>query len=624
MPRYEWRVYSDDELLSRIAAHAIFHFQPGAYKLAVFVEGGTTAKASFACCDWPEDFVTDYDIPEIDCPFCGTSPKENLAWASYFYEQKTMAPYAGFPPAESCDNPEAQNLMPTDEQCPPITSTGPDTQPPSCALGCNSNGLCHSHNVFGECTHQLAWNLEPKFGEAPVSKVIIFKGDKIDFQATESAHNLFQITSQQDFDTCDFSDATAVANVEELFIGYTRTFDEAGTFFFSCGISCVGFPIGEGGITQEPGNESAQCHCTLGQKLMAEVLDSSEGLRCHDHAPFSNEQVPMTCPAGQVLAFATDNPAYGAMDENECSEFCTVPEALNFMVGVQQGSCGDQGFTGASTEKIVKLPNGQDLTVHVKRNEEPSTCHCHSYEEISCPADEVPGDTLYAEHIDEIEEFCTGILDGSEPDCPFECFQPMEVLHLHYLECPLREVDPTYLAVNATAKCHKAATAPAGTDCPVVSFGDSNQEPTDPPLPGTFEITPLHFHGCMQVNGTDTEGKVILEKCESGNTEQQWQYDALTGLIRSGLDDGMKCIQAGHHKMPPEDGGKVRIYGCDENNDLQQFHWPSALGSPITLQKYPKYCVTFRGEHADLGIDPIIVKKCSWIEKARRDGWMAM
>jgi len=516
----------------------------------------------------------------------------------------------------------------TDDPCPPVAnSTDPSIQPASCALGCNSKGTCHSHNVFGECTHQLTWNLAPKFGDAPVSGVIVFKGDKIEFQGSGSAHNLFEFASKEPLDQCDFTDAAAIANVEEVFVGKTLTFDEEGTFYFSCGIGCTGFPT-EGDVDasarQEPGNNFEQCHCTIGQKLTVQVKDSSEALRCHDHAPISNEKVDdLSCTGGQVPVYVIDNPAYGAMDANECAEFCTRPEALSFMVGVKEGSCADAGFASGATETTVTVPSGQDIIVHVKRKEEPSTCHCHSYEMIPCVADETPEDALYDEHIDKIETFCAGILDGTEEDCPYFCFQPMEVLHLHYLECPLREVNPSYRAVNTTAKCHIAASAPAGTDCPVVSLGGEPEPPT-PPLPESFQLAPVRFHGCIETSGHDKDDKLFLEECHSGKTTQQWEYDGLTGLMRTVLGDGTyKCMQAGHTKMPPEDGGKVQIFACDATDALQQFDWPSALGSPLALKMYPEYCVIFRGGTAELGVDPIIVKECIKLEKTRRDRWMA-
>jgi len=415
-------------------------------------------------------------MPEPDCPFCGTSATDNPAWSSHFYEQKSMTAYAGFPPAASCDDPDALNLEPSEEQCPPpLDDSEEEAQPSSCDLGCDSEGECHSHNVFGECTHVLDWSLERKFGDAPVSNVVIFKGDKIRFDSPgDLAHNLFEMADAPALDSCDFMGATVVASVEEVFIGHTITFDEAGTFHFSCGISCTGFPVDGESQTRIEDGDAALCHCNIGQKLTVEVKDSSEGLRCHDHEQASTEEAaPLVCLDGELVGRAIDNPAYGAMDETECAELCAQSVALQFMPGVEMGTCSEKGYTANAIRKIVTIAGSpQDVEVRITSNAEASTCHCHSYEQIACPEDETPDDTLYDEHIDEIEQFCTGILDGSEEACPYKCFQPMEVLHLHYLECGSRELDPTYLAVNVTQKCHIAAAAPADADCPEVTLGE--------------------------------------------------------------------------------------------------------------------------------------------------------
>jgi len=69
-------------------------------------------------------------------------------------------------------------------------------------------------------------------------------------------------------------------------------------------------------------------------------------------------------------------------------------------------------------------------------------------------------------------------------------------------------------------------------------------------------------------------------KCRTGKITQQWEYDGLTGLMRTVLGDGTRqCMQIGRTKMPPEDGGKMRIFDCDATGALQQFNkWPSACG----------------------------------------------
>lgn len=206
---------------------------------------------------------------------------------------------------------------------------------------------------------------------------------------------------------------------------------------------------------------------------MVEVKDVSDGLRCHDH-PQEDSEMYLECGDGMVRARSVDNPSYGAQNENECSEQCSSVIAISFMTGVELGSCREIGYDRNPSLQTVR-PEGSPMDVEVmvysKRELEERNCHCHSYEKIPCPAEaERSSDSLYVEHITEITTYCNGILDGSENDCPYKCFQPMEVLHLHYLECPERVTDPFYSVVEATNKCHIAADAFDEVDCPVVDF----------------------------------------------------------------------------------------------------------------------------------------------------------
>lgn len=442
----------------------------GTYKIAVYEENQSTAKASFACCDWPEDFRTQFDLPESSCEACG-SDASNPAWSSLFFEHKSMEAYGGYPPLQDCAADTTPVNLPSGDQCPIKVDAGGNLgievqQPESCKLGCSKDGECHSHNVLGECTHELEWSLSPKFGGATVTKVTIFKGDKIKFTAfaDQLAHNLFEMKDEASLEDCSFDDSTSLAGVEEINIGHEVVFDEAGTFYFSCLITN---------------------HCMIGQKLTVEVKDAAEGLRCHSHdtpknTESSSDGLPLECGEGLFNARSVGNKDYGAASDNECAEQCVSDIALSFMSGVERGSCADLGFTSGVESKVITLA-GSPLPVNVfvaKRvvsNDasiaSDSSCHCHSYEEISCNED----DALYREHIDEIEEFCTGVLSGDDV-CPYKCFQPIEVLHLHYLECPSRAKDATYMSIDATNKCHIAAEAPPGT-----SGCDTDESSTIPP-----------------------------------------------------------------------------------------------------------------------------------------------
>jgi len=415
--------------------------ESGTYKVAVYEENGFTAKASFACCDWPEDFLTPYYIPESTCPACGTN-SSNPAWLSLFFEQKTMAEYGGFPPMQNCNTNTDIIEYPSQDMCPPLDDSD-DDQPEICDLGCNNQGECHSHNVFGGCTHSLDWNIAPKFGDASVSRIIIFMGDKIKFTATSTLpHNLFELPDEISLNQCDFTDSSSIALVTEVFVGHEIAFDVPGIFYFSCSIGA---------------------HCNTGQRLTVEVKDVLDGLKCHRFDEKENTSNALVqCQSGQVNARAIDNKAYGSLNANECAEFCTSPLALSFMVGVEVGSCNELSFK-YNPLKITVTPPGSpaDIEVVVFSNTEESTqCHCHSYEEIPCPGEENDNNMLYDEHIQEITTFCTGVVDGNEEDCPYKCFQPMEVLHLHYIECPNRMKDPMYQLVDATNKCHIGAPAP--------------------------------------------------------------------------------------------------------------------------------------------------------------------
>jgi len=412
------------------------------YKIALYEENGFTAKASFACCDWPEDFLTPYDIPESECSACGSN-SSNPAWTSLFYEHKTMTQYGGFPPLEDCNAKNNPTDYPSDEKC-PVLNLKEDKNPESCDLGCDTEGECHSHNVFGECTHLLDWGITPKFGEAAVNRVIIFKGDTIRFTASSNVpHNLFEFTDKTASDQCDFSSSSILADVGEIFSGHEITFSDAGLFYFSCSITG---------------------HCQAGQKVIVEVKDATDGLRCHDHNVTG--YISAKCLFG-VNARALASTSFLSINANECADFCTPAAALAFMMGVEEGSCSELGFVYNATNIKVRFPNSPsdtDLVIVSNNNDDATSqgCHCHSYEEISCPEDEAQDYFLYDEHIEEIENYCMGILDGKEEDCAYKCFQPMEVLHLHYLECPSRTKDVTYQAIDATNKCHIAAPAPEG------------------------------------------------------------------------------------------------------------------------------------------------------------------
>jgi hypothetical protein len=180
-----------------------------------------------------------------------------------------MAAFGGYPPLQNCAADPAPIELPEDDKCPTMPSFGDDViqQPDSCALGCGSNGECHSHNVFGECsTHMLDWTLlEPMFGEAAVNRIVIFKGDKIRFtydMQDELAHNnLFERSGESALDTCNFAGSTNLAGVEEIQIGHDVIFDQAGEFHFACSIGYSASIMGGPEFDASAGQDTAFCHC---------------------------------------------------------------------------------------------------------------------------------------------------------------------------------------------------------------------------------------------------------------------------------------------------------------------------------------------------------------------------
>lgn len=503
----------------------------GTYHMAVYTKSMGNAKVWVACCDWPEDFTTQYPMPDNECPFCGTNASFG-SWQSHFYEQKSMRPYAGFPPAASCASTPAE--VPDKSQCPPTEDKDAPKQNPNCVLGC-SNNECHSHNVLGECTYTLEWiTPHPKVGYANVTLMRIFAGESIYFTSKGHIwpHNLVDMKTDAHLQSCNFDGTEQIADVGMMRTGHLVKFEKPGTFYYSC---------------QMTG------HCALGQVLTVEVKDVSTGMRCHEHELASMEKMEKGCEEGEVMAYILGNAQYGAATDectqmcttemalnwiagaqkgsckeagfgshvkddevqpagspmkmkvtimgkakskttcesgnvlaymigsadmgagaDECSEFCTTAMALGFMRGAEEGSCVEKGFGTMVTDKQVQ-PAGspQAMKVVIMSKKAASTCHCHSYEAIACGPE---GDALYDEHIVEIKQHCAGVVAGTTDVCPYLCYQPFEVLHQYYLECNTRPEDAMYTSVDKTKVCHKAALS--SPDKCVSDMAGGNDYPT--------------------------------------------------------------------------------------------------------------------------------------------------
>lgn len=500
----------------------------GEHRFAIFTITNQAAKVWFACCDWPEDFATQHSIPDAACPACGTKASFGQ-WSSLFYEQKSMAKHGGFPSADTCTLPPVAS-SPTAAQCPEEKANDNSAMDENCVLGC-SKGECHSHNIMGVCTYPMFWvTPRPKLGNADVNRLLLFVNESVKFYSAGHmfAHNLIDMGAAEKLTSCDFAGTTEAGNVEELNAGKTIKFTKAGTYYYACQIGnhCVQGQKVE--IVVKDTAEGKHCHshehpkpettkCPEGTVKANIVGDASYGAQagqcselCTSKAalawmagakegscaaefdtmvkkesvqpvgsPMAMEVIIMgksetPCADGTVKAHMIGQAAYGAKAD-ECSELCTTAASMQWMTGAKQGSCNSAGYGSKVTDKKVQPP-GSPMAMDIAIMKQATDCHCHSYEEIKCGAN---GQALYDEHIVEIEQHCQGIIAGTNNVCPYKCFQPFEILHINYMECDTRPPHPTYIKINATAKCHKAASE--ATAC---GGSATNPEPETEPAAG--------------------------------------------------------------------------------------------------------------------------------------------
>jgi len=353
--------------------------ESGMHRFAVWNPKKTTAKLSFACCAWPEDWQTEYPMQTSNCPYCGTGT-DNSAMGSWWSETKSMTEYGGFPELQECTVDAGPPKAPAPEKCPPKAEPAAeeDKQPESCKLGC-LNGECHSHNIFGECSYKVHWITPfPTLNGAKVTKLILFKGDKVNFGQPadhQMVHNMFDIKDADHLAKCDFTDATELANVEHIKIGKEVVFEKAGTHYFTCGIAC------------HP-NMGEDCHCKQGQVITVEVKDSGEGMRCHDHShstsdhdrghdhdhDHDNAAAPIECSETTAYTTSAD---YG-VTEGQCAQLCTAKAGLAYMTGVKEGSCADQGFDKFKEQKEVQPPGSPMKTSVTIMEKEAGAAACEA------------------------------------------------------------------------------------------------------------------------------------------------------------------------------------------------------------------------------------------------------
>merc|ERR1712187_549175 len=69
------------------------------------------------------------------------------------------------------------------------------------------------------------------------------------------------------------------------------------------------------------------------------------------------------CETGMVSAYVKEDIEYGLM-LGQCAQFCTSPQALPWMAGVEEGACADAGYMIFVEEQTVK-PAGSPMDISV-------------------------------------------------------------------------------------------------------------------------------------------------------------------------------------------------------------------------------------------------------------------
>jgi hypothetical protein len=147
-------------------------------------------------------------------------------------------------------------------------------------------------------------------------------------------------------------------------------------------------------------------------------------------------------------------------------------------------------------------------------------------------------------------------------------------------------------------------TGPAPTPAPVVA-------PTGTDLPASDFSYVSTNGGCFNVRNSNprNDEKTVLGPCTLPN--QRWSYGD-DGLIRTQLDS-TKCMQAGR-TATPQKGTKMRIFPCDVANAKQIFDLVvvDENSGEFKLQlSTTTLCIDHRGDSANIGADPIILKPCA-------------
>lgn len=117
--------------------------------------------------------------------------------------------------------------------------------------------------------------------------------------------------------------------------------------------------------------------------------------------------------------------------------------------------------------------------------------------------------------------------------------------------------------------------------------------------------------GCITVKNNEVYKyqKLIFGNCNAPG----WRLDIESsneegddGMFRTELDPSY-CMQAGKNGKV-KDGEFVRLVKCDSSKRLQKFRYIN--GGGIRPLSNLDYCMVWRGVNGNVGIDPIIFKKC--------------
>lgn len=206
----------------------------------------------------------------------------------------------------------------------------------------------------------------------------------------------------------------------------------------------------------------------------------------------------------------------------------------------------------------------------------------------------------------------------------------------------------TLLAALTAASASAQSLAPSAADSSFDSLAPSAAEPIESLVPTTaggpdtafptlitgstvgpvgvgdgedviVTLTPKDFDGCIQVNGMDDDGDLLLATCDGSNPMQQLKF---VGNMIQLAADSSKCLQAGRNSIPVS-GKYIRVYGCDSSEPLQKFSWDAPDGA-LTLEQFPDLAVVFRGTTADVNSDPIILGDLNDREVLNRAGWVVL